>query len=120
MKGLRYSTLALTGVFWAAAAACHTDQPLSERQNEAHQQQAVPVQQTLSTLAAAEGGFVSSSDPQGVPTFIWAVGDHPAEPADSPRVAAERHLARFTRAFGLRASDLDTAELRFLKSLHSG
>jgi large repetitive protein len=71
-------------------------------------------------LAARAGGFVSSVDDEGMPSFIWAIGQKAALPTSSAREAAAFHLERFAPALDLRAADLETAELRFLRNLGAG
>lgn len=103
----------------ASGAACNPGQTSSEH-NEPKTQVATPVATTAKSLAAAAGGHVSAVDARGVPTFIWAVGEHAAEPADTAETAAAHHLSKFAAAQGLSRNDLDTAELRILKNLGEG
>src|SRR5262245_5030384 len=94
MKLPLHFTGALIALLVASAAACHADQSTSSS-NETPSQIAAPIQTSAKSLAAAAGGYVSSTDARGLPTFIWAVGDHHAEPADNAETAALRHLTQF-------------------------
>lgn len=115
-------THGLVAVLFAAFTGCNTapsgmtdapsDSPTGQR--------ALPLKPSSKSAAAAAGGFVSSVDHRGAPTFIWAVGAHHAEPADDARTAAFRHLSRFSGAHGLKPHELETADLRFVRQLRRG
>ena len=80
----------------------------------------VQARPAFARLAREAGGFVSSIDAEGMPQFIWAVDQKEAQPTVGAREAAEYHLSRYAPAFGLKSSDLKTADLRFIRDMQEG
>lgn len=119
---MKFRPMTPLGVLGALATLVVACEPGPSRSSPSHPTatRAAPLDDSPSSVAAAAGGFASALDRHGLPSFIWAVGAHPAEPADTALSAATRHLARFASAHGLRASDLDTAELELARDLGAG
>lgn len=75
---------------------------------------------TFAIQAQSAGGYPSSVDRRGVPTFIWA-GTAEAPPSGSSHEAAARfHSARFANALGLRPEALAVAEPFFVSDRGEG
>ncbi len=70
--------------------------------------------------AADAGGYVSSVDREGVPQFVWAVGQQPAPRHATPVRAARYHLQRFAAAQSLSAAAIDAAEVVRTSDLGAG
>src|SRR5688572_26913790 len=113
----RSSLIALIGSTLAACAGEAPEQgppPANATPAVAHARPA------FTQLAARAGGFVSSVDAEGMPQFIWAIDQQAAEPTNTAQQAADFHLRRFAPALGLRTSDLETADLQFLRDMGEG
>src|SRR5262245_56861298 len=61
--------------------------------------------------AARPGAYVSSTDADGVPQFLWAVTHQPAPRDATPVLAARWHLGRYAAAQLLDAGAIAAAEL---------
>jgi len=79
----------------------------------------LPGAATKVEVAAWLGGHVSAVDDSGVPSFLWALDRHPAEPGATPADAARAHLGTFASALGISVQDIAGAEVKAVHHLPS-
>lgn len=67
---------------------------------------------SVTSRVAAQGGYVTSFDERGYPSFLWATAAVGGPAADTPTAAARQYLLRFAEAYGLSPRDVEAAEVK--------
>lgn len=69
------------------------------------------VTQLRASATSLGGAITSFDDERGLPSFMWAVGRHPASTKNGHELAAMKHLKHFAPAYGLPTAALQTANV---------